>query len=171
MTDIATLANLAELFGAVVVVGGVVFAIFEVRNFQRQRLESAAMELMRAWQSPEFTRAFTVIQGLPDGSSASELRDHGSETESLAMVIGNTFESIGVMVYRRIVPLAIVNELMGGAVVHLWRKLELWALETRAEQSRENVYEWFQWLAERLCEIPNFETAPPAHVALRDWKP
>ena len=169
--DLATLANLAELFGAAVVVGGVVFAIVEIRNFQRQRLEAAAMELIRAWQSPYFTRAFTVIQALPDDRSATELRAHGADTESLAMVIGNTFESIGVMVYRRIVPLAIVNELMGGAAVHLWRKLERWTLETRAEQSRDNVYEWFQWLADRLQELPDFGTGPPAHVARRDWKP
>jgi hypothetical protein len=87
------------------------------------------------------------------------------------MVVGNTFESIGVMVYRRIVPLAIVNELMGGAIVYLWHKLERWTLESRAEQSRENVHGWFQWLAERLRELPDFETAPPVHVAPRAWKP
>lgn len=171
MTDLATLANVAELIGAAVVVGGVAFAIVEIRNFQRQRLEAAAMELMRAWQSPDFTRAFTVIQALPDDRSAAELRAHGAGAESQAMVIGNTFESIGVMAYRRIVPLVIVNELMGGAVVYLWRKLERWTLESRAEQSRDNIYEWFQWLAERLQELPDFGTAPPAHVARRDWKP
>jgi len=86
-------------------------------------------------------------------------------------VIGNTFESIGVMVYRRIVPLEIVNELMGGAVVFLWQKLERWTLESRAEQSRDSVYEWFQWLAERLQELPEFRTGPPAYEARRDWRP
>jgi hypothetical protein len=97
--------------------------------------------LIRAWQSPDFSRAFGVIQALPDDQSAAELRAHGVDTESLAMVIGNTFESIDVMVYRRILPLATVNELMGGAAVHLWHKLERWILDGRAEQSRDNVYE------------------------------
>jgi hypothetical protein len=171
VTDLATLANLAEIFGATVVVGGVIFAMLQIRQFQRQRLEAAAMELIRAWQSPEFTRAFTLIQSLPDDLSAAELRAHDADSESLAMVIGNTFESIGVMVYRRIVPLAIVNELMGGAAVHLWRKLERWTLDSRAEQARDSVYEWCQWLTERLQELPDFQTGPPAHVARRDWKP
>jgi hypothetical protein len=53
----------------------------------------------------------------------------------------------------------------------LWYKLERWTLESRAEQSRDNVYEWFQWLADRLQELPEFRTAPPAYAARRDWKP
>ncbi len=171
MNDLATLANLAEIFGAAVVIVGVAFAVVELRSFQRQRLEAAAMELVHAWQSSEFTRAFTVVQALPDHLSAAELRADGAETETLAMVIGNTLESIGVMVYRRIVPLALVNELMGGAVVYLWRKLERWTRESRTEQSRENVYEWFQWLAERLEELPDFESGAPAYRTHESWKP
>ena len=33
------------------------------------------------------------------------------------------------------------------------------------------IYEWFQWLADRLQELPDFRTGPPAYVAQRDWKP
>jgi hypothetical protein len=152
-------------------VGGVAFAVLQIRHFQRQRLEAAAMELIRAWQSPDFTQAFRVVQSLPDGMSACALRAHAPDTETCATLIGSTFESIGVMVYRRIVPLALVNELLGGAAVHLFHKLEPWILEQRAEQSRDNVYEWFQWLTERLEDLPEFKTREPAHVAERSWKP
>jgi hypothetical protein len=157
MRDLATLANLAEILGAIIVVGGVVFAVIQIRLFRRQRLEAAAVEVIRSWQSPEFTRAFTVIQKLPDGISGAKLRAHCPDCESMAMTIGNTFESFGVMVYRRIVPLAVIEELLGGAL--------------RKEQSRETVYEWFQWLAERLQEQPGFDTIEGAHMKHRDWKP
>jgi hypothetical protein len=144
MEGLGTLANLAEILGAIVVIGGVVFAVIQIRQFRRQRLEVAAIELIRSWQSPEFTRALTVIEHLPDGISAAKLRAHSSECESMAKMIGNTLESTGVMVYRRILPLALVDELMGGSVVILWRKLAAWIEESRKEQSSENYYEWFQ---------------------------
>lgn len=171
MRDLATLANLADIFGAIIVIGGVVFAVIQIRQFRRQRLEAAAIEVIRSWQSPEFTRAFSVIQQLPDGISAAKLRAHSSDCESMAMILGNTFESFGVMVYRRIVPLALVDELLGGAVVLLWRKLTPWVEESRRDQSRETVYEWFQWLAERLQERPDFDMLKGAHVKHRDWTP
>ncbi|NIW35420.1 MAG: hypothetical protein GWN32_02370 [Gemmatimonadetes bacterium] len=38
MNDLATLANLAEILGAIVVIGGVVFAVIQIRLFRRQRL-------------------------------------------------------------------------------------------------------------------------------------
>lgn len=171
MRDLTTLANLAEILGAIIVIGGVVFAVIQIRLFRRQRLEAAAIEVIRSWQSPEFTRAFTVIQKLPDGISGAKLRSHCPDCESMAMTVGNTFESFGVMVYRRIVPLAVVDELLGGATLVLWRKLAAWVDELRKEQSRETVYEWFQWLAERLQEQASSNELEGAHVTHRDWKP
>ena len=150
---------------------GVIFAIIQIRIFQRQRLESAAIEVIRSWLSPEFTKAFTVIQQLPDNISAAQLRSYSSDCESSAMIIGNTFEGFGVMVYRRIVPLAVVDELLGSAVVFLWLKLSSWVEETRKEQSREPIYEWFQWLAERVQEQPGFDNSEGAYLKHQNWIP
>ena len=171
MRDLPTIANLAEIFGAIIVIAGVVFAIIQIRIFRRQRLEAAAIEVIRSWLSPEFTRAFSEIQRLPDSISATKLHAYSSDCERSAMIISNTFEGFGVMVYRRIVPLTLVDELMGGAVVYLWRKLTLWIEDTRKEQSRETVYEWFQWLAERLQEQPDFDKTEGAHVKHQNWVP
>ena len=171
MRDLATLANLAEILGAIIVIGGVFFAVIQIRLFRRQRLEAAAIEVIRSWQSSEFTRSFSMILKLPDGISAAELRARSSDLENMAMIVGNTCESFGVMVYRRIVPLTLVDELLGGAVVLLWRKLAAWTEESRKEQSRENFYEWFQWLAERLQEQPGFDMQEGAHLKHRDWTP
>jgi len=171
MKDLTTIANFAEIFGAIVVIAGIVFAVIQIRQFRRQRLEAAAIEVIRSWLSPEFTHAFSVIQKLPNDTSASGLRAHSDDCESMAMIIGNTFESFGVMVYRRIVPLELVDELLGGAIVYLWQKLAMWVEESRNEQSRDTVYEWFQWLAERIQEQPNFKPTVGAHIKHRDWIP
>jgi hypothetical protein len=41
----------------------------------------------------------------------------------------------------------------------------------RARQGRQNVYEWWQWLAERLAEDASESKRQGAHIAFADWKP
>jgi hypothetical protein len=168
--NLNSLANLAEILGAVFLIGGVVFAVIQIRQFRRQRLEVAAIELVRSFQSPEFTRAFTLLLGLPNGLSAAELRQRDPEAEVHVMLMSITMESIGIMVYRRILPLAMVEELMGGVVEILWTKLENWVKELREEQDQPELHEWFQWLAERLKHRTVTDQNIPAHLKHRHWK-
>jgi hypothetical protein len=169
-TELATLADLAEILGAAFVIGGVVFAIIQIRQFRRQRLEIAAIELARSFQNAEFTRAHTFVLGLPDPIDASTLRAQSPEAESLAMVVSITFESVGVMVFHRVVPIQIVDELMGGTVRSCWHKLSPWIDEIRAEQQRPEMHEWFQWLADQLEKRAQAGVGAPAYEAQRDWK-
>lgn len=80
-----------------------------------------------------------------------------------------TLETIEVRVYRRIVPLQILDELMGDAIIVLWGKLRLWVEHLRAEQERDSAYEWFQWLADRLAEVDR-RTEAGAHKIYRNWR-
>lgn len=52
------IANIAEIFGALLVVIGIFFALVEIRHLRRQRRETPTMEIIRAFQSPEFTSPF-----------------------------------------------------------------------------------------------------------------
>jgi hypothetical protein len=169
-TELATLADLAEILGAAFVIGGVVFAIIQIRQFRRQRLEIAAIELARSFQNAEFTRAHTFILGLPDGIEAGALRERSAEAEALAMVVSITFESVGVMVFHRVLPLRIVDELMGGTVVSCWHRLASWIRTMREEQGRPEMHEWFQWLADQLQRRAEAGGGAPAYVAERDWR-
>ncbi len=50
--DLQRVANIAEIFGALLVIIGVIFALVEVRHHRQKRRETAAMEIMLAFQSP-----------------------------------------------------------------------------------------------------------------------
>jgi hypothetical protein len=169
-SNLGTLADLAEILGAIVVIGGVAFALIQVHQFRRQRVEVASIELVRSFQSPEFSKAHTFLLTLPDGASAEELRRRRADAEALAMVASTAFESIGVMVYRRILPITIVEELMGGTVVSFWGKLEAWIKALREEQGRDDTHEWFQWLAEQLARRAGSGSPQPAYVEHRHWR-
>ena len=168
--NLNTLANLAEILGAIVVVGGVAFAVIQIRQFRRQRVEVASIELIRSFQSPEFTKALTFLLTLPSGTSAEELRQRSGDAEAFAMVVSTTFESIGVMVFRRILPIAIVEELMGGTIVSFWGKLKGWIETLREEQNRSDTHEWFQWLAGQLAQRALHGSSQPAYVEHQHWK-
>ena len=104
MNDLSRLADMAEIIGAAVVVGGIFFALVQMRNLRQQRRELAAIELFRFFGSPQFSHAYREILRLPEGLGIKELREHAPEAESCAMIISTTMENIGVMMYQRIVP-------------------------------------------------------------------
>ncbi len=169
MSDLGTLADLAEIFGAVVVLGGLAFALVQMQHYRQQRRETAGIELLRSFHNPEFSRSLRVVLALPKGVLKCDMKERSDGVEDAIMVVVLTFESIGVMVFRGIVPLAMVDELMGGVCVESWERLESYTNEFRLERERSTMSEWFQWLAERLAEKHARYGRPPAYDQHRGW--
>ena len=170
MTDLARLADMAEILGALVVVGGLIFAILQMRNIRQQRRELAAIELFRFFGNAEFIRAYEKIMKLPGGLSTTEIEVLHPDLEHCAKLICTTMENIGVMTFQRIVPYLVVSDLIGSSTGLLWQKLEQWVYDLREELGSPDAFEWFQWLTERLAENqdPNEQ---PAFEAYKSWKP
>ena len=168
--DLMALSQLAQILGGTAVVIALVFGMVQIHQFRRQRHDVAAIELMRSLQDHEFTHSFRLIYPLPEGMPAEDFLALGDEYEDAALALGARFESMGLLVYRESLPLHLVEEIIGGAVVLLWRRLEPWAEYHRREQKHPLLFEWFQWLAERLDERGR-PTQTPAYVKFRGWKP
>jgi len=171
MTDLATLANWAEIFGAATVIGGAFFAVRQLREARRVREDGVASELMRSFYSPELARAIRTVLSMPDDLSADELRALGPENESAAILIATTYETMGLLVFRRVAPFSLVRELTGGLARVMWRKLGRWVEETRVRNAQPTFSEWFQWLVERLDDWDRANAPVPAHVRAASWKP
>lgn len=170
MNDLGNLANIAEIIGAIIVIGGLMFAVLQMRQMRQQRREMAAIELFRFFGNPKFAAAYKRILRLPEGTTASGIERDSSGLEDSAMLISTTLESIGVMTYQRIVPFVIVRHLIGSSCPILWRKLMPWVMVIRQEQGVPQAFEWFQWLAERLEQDPSADSEP-AYIAHKSWQP
>ena len=171
MTDLETLANLAEVFGALTIIGGLLFAVIQIRQYRQQLRETATLELMNKFQTQEFSQAFQTLRSLPEDVPSSELNADNPETEAAAMFVCSVYETVGVLVFRRILPFQVVEDLTGGAIALCWRKLRTWIQEIRVETSNDRVFEWFQWLVERCAEQQKIESkALPAYTAHRNWR-
>lgn len=170
MTDLSSLADMAEILGVIIVVGGLFFAIVQMRQTRQQRRELAAIELFRFFGNAQFSAAYKMIMHLPDAISAEEVRDGKDGLDDAAMLIAATMENIGVMTFQRIVPFIVVNNLVGSSVIILWSKLQPWAIALREELDSPAAFEWFQWLAERLDDYHTDDTEP-AYEAHKSWIP
>ena len=166
--DLSQLAQIAEIVGVVTIVFGLIFGLAQLRQFRQQRRDTAAVELMRSIQDREFTRSYRIVYALPAGLTATALRARGEEAEDAALTIGAKFETIGLLVFRKNIPLDLVEELIGAGVIDFWNKLRPWVNDIRKENSQPLILEWFQWLAERLNERGRVEQRP-AYERFRDW--
>jgi hypothetical protein len=169
--DLQTVANLAEVFGGLVVISGVIFGLVEIRHYREQRQETAAMQIIRAFQSPGFTRALQLVMEYEKECSNCRDSDISESLQEAAMLVSTTIEAIGLMVYRRIVPFRLVQELMGGTVTSSWFVLSPHTKMLREELGRPTVHEWFQWLADRLIEYPEHRDDEGAYHKYTNWQP
>ena len=162
---------LSNLGSTIAVIAGVIFAVVQLRQFRINRERDAALELVHSYQTPAFARALIVLFKLPDGLDKKSIDGlDGADLQCLyAMMI--TFENLGVLVCRGEVSLELVDDLYSGPITLAWRKLGAYVLDMRKDLARETVWEWFQWLAERMMERETASAPVPAHEAFRDWKP
>jgi hypothetical protein len=166
--DIGTLAN---LINAMAVTAGVIFAAAQIRYYGQRRRRDAMLELVRSFQSPAFTSALRHVLSLPDGADAQKIREVlGPDGEDAVYLVSLTWESIGVLLFRRELTLDLVDDFFSGPILLSWKKLQVWAEEWRRELNRETGSEWFHWLAERMMEREKLSPPVPAYIAHRDWR-
>jgi hypothetical protein len=160
----------ADVVNAGAVTIGVVFAASQLFDIRKQRKRDAMLGLVRSFQSGDFTAALRHINSLPDGADRAAIRATlGPDGEDQVFMIGLTFESLGVLVFRHEVTMDLIDDFFSGAIVISWRKLHVYVEEDRRDLGRETVWEWFQWLSERVAEREREINPVPAHVAHRDW--
>ena len=166
--DISTLANLVN---AAAVTAGVIFAAVQIHHYRQRRRRDAMIELLRSFQSRDFTRALRRVNSLPDGADLQKIREIlGPDGADDVFMLGLTWESLGVLLFRREVSLDLMDDLFSGAIIISWRKLHVFVEEDRRITERNTVWEWFQWLAERMLEREKSVPPVPAHIAHRSWR-
>lgn len=150
---LSTYAAIAEILGLLTIIGGAFFGMVQMSEFKRKRQYQAAADLCKGFSEPELARAITMVRSLPDQISLKELQEIGEEMETSAQIIGMYFETMGLLVQKDIASFQIVQELAGGLMLMMWRKLETWVYETRVEQKNPRFGEWVEWLTDRIREL------------------
>ncbi|MCW8880112.1 MAG: hypothetical protein OQJ89_00280 [Kangiellaceae bacterium] len=164
-------ANIAEIVSMIVVVGSVIFGLKQLQHFRLQRKTQAAMELGRYFHNPKFVVSLRILMSLSEEEYKNNLKHKGTEYEDAAMLVSLTFESIAIMVHRRMLRIEDVWELMGGVLSDVWLRLYPWVKDKRELQQSEKFNEWAQWLVNQFKSFAVEEHCIPAHKKYSNWKP
>src|SRR5262245_44730665 len=121
---------------------------------------------------PAWIESMTLVQAISDGTTPSQIEADPrlfQAVQSIACIL----ESLGYAVFARMVPLNVVDEVLGGTVRVAWRKLRGYVEFERERAGSQKNWEWFQWLAEQIDRHSKAQTSLTlgAHDAYRDWRP
>jgi hypothetical protein len=167
--DLSTIANVAT---ALTVIAAVIFGLLEARRARQDRQERAAFTAIQAIMTPAWMNSVVLVQSLPDDATAADIESNPTLLAA-AQNVGIILEAIGYSVFARIVPLKIVDDLVGGTVRVAWGKLGRYVEFERQRAGSQKSWEWFEWLAQQLerhSQSPTTLTKGAPQV-YRDWKP
>ena len=165
---LSTWGNIAEIIGAGSIVTGLIVGWIQIRHLRTQQRDAVAINLAQTFYSQDLARAIAILQPLPDGITLAQMRERGEAYEQAAITVCTTFETMGLLVYKRIAPQDLVLDLAGGIVAIMARKLGQWIRDLREEQQQPSWAEWFEWLGDQALKQSATE---PAYIKHKNWKP
>ncbi len=148
------------------VVIGVVFGLVQLRQLNRREVQ-AGIELLHTL--PHMAEAALALHDLPDNLSGTELRSRLGDKFASVIDLLAVLESLGPLVARGQVPIEMYAEYYRGATILSWKKTRRFILEER-QTGWSNLFEWVQWLAERMEERSALGQNAPAFERFKDWK-
>lgn len=164
------LALITQVISTAAVVLGILFGILNLWNFQRMRKREAAILMLNSFQTNEFVRGLLLVFGLRDAIEKLEIDSLPKDDYLAVYLLLGTWERLGILVYRREIPMDLVDDAFNGPILISWQKLHVFVEQFRAEVGRQSGFEWFQWLAERMMERERTAAAIPAYTAHKNWK-
>lgn len=159
-----------SLISTLVIVVALVFAGFQVQEANRTRRDQAAAVMIQSTQDDSFVRAMNAVAQLPGDLSAEQLDARGDRAAEPLLDFGVRLESIGYMVFLKMVPLATVDDLLGGVVLMFWSRTKGWVGRERLRSGNPKLLEWCEWLADRVGERRAVLGHEPAHQKHRGWR-
>jgi hypothetical protein len=156
-----------QLVGQVSLVVAAFVAVYQLLQLRQRRHHDAALQVITSLQTQAFRDAFNRVNDLPLAAPAEQVRADRA-MEDAAGTIMMTFETLGVLVHARIVPIELVDQVIGGFLRESWRRLEPYVRAKRVAIGSARWGEWYQWLFEHLAT--NERRQRGAYEVFRDWK-
>jgi hypothetical protein len=153
-----------------IVVGGIL-ALLQLRQTHKQRSRESALQMLHSFQTPEFLTAVNIVFDLPEGLSKEDIEKRLGDRMTCLLVMMGTFESLGILVFRRDIDIALVEDFFSGILVLSRKVLQRYIEQVRRSSGRETYYEWYQWLSEQVERREGLSPVEPSFRQYRDWTP
>jgi len=139
--DSLDIASISALVAAIGVITGVLFAIVEIRHLSRTRQTEIILRSYYLYGSKEFQEAWAkVMTGKSD-----DFNDY-NRSRSAAIQVGMLFESVGILVYRKVVNIDLAYDLFSDLVKIAWGKLKEFVDVARKQTDDPEIFRWFEYI-------------------------
>jgi len=151
------LLELAALMQAAGIIVGIVIALLQLRDLGKTRKADLLMELYATFRNKEHNRDYMeVLQ-----SSSKDIDDwieiragrptvKNLEAYSMWLSVALYFEGVGVLLYRKMIDIALVDDLLSSEILLLWENIEPAVKKMRAGINRPQLFEYFEYLYEQI---------------------
>lgn len=144
MLDITTVSAVVASAGVIV---GVAFALLELRNLVETRQTDLVIRLYSAFGSKEMRDTWERVVDRDENDFNTYKTKFGMSDVN---EIGWFYEGLGVLLHRKLVDIAVVDDLFSSPIKTSWEKLEPIAEGERKYYNRPQVWEWWEYLYNQM---------------------
>ena len=120
-----------------------IYYIFQIRHQTKLRQTDLIMRLYSRFSSEGFQKTFDKVRRREPLS----LHDYEEKYGSAEWItVGTFFEGIGVLLYRKLIDIGLVDDLFTAPIKISWGKMKDTIIETRKEYGQPTIFEWFEYL-------------------------
>ena len=140
MLDIPSISAIVAAAGVLI---GVVLTVLEIRNLVDTRQTDLVIRLYTTFGSNELQDAWEKTQTREYVDFDSYRKEYGLREVN---EVGWFFEGVGVLLHKKHVDIALVDDLFSSPVKRAWEKLKPIAEGERKQTNRPQIWEWFEYL-------------------------
>jgi hypothetical protein len=165
-----SLQDWLSLISTIAIVVALLFAGVQVREATHARRDQAAVAMLQSSQGEGWTHSMDAVSRIPPGLDAAQIEARGDGAAAALVDFAVRLETIGYMVYSRLVSLEMVDDLLGGVILMFWSRAYGWVVRERGRTGNGKLFEWCEWLADRIGERRARRGHEPAHLKHRNWR-
>jgi hypothetical protein len=137
------ITEISAIVAAVGVLIGVVFTVLQLRDLVKTRQTDLIMRLYSRFGSEGFQKTWDKVRR----REALSFNDYDKKYGLAEWVaVGTFFEGIGVLLYRKLIDIALVDDLFTAPIKLSWDVMKGNIIEARKEFGQPTTFEWFEYL-------------------------
>jgi hypothetical protein len=146
MVDIQTVSILIASAG---VLAGVIYYILEIRHQSRLRQTETVIRLS-PWfnmNAKEVQEAITQVCSMEYKNYDDYLERYSEKPEQMMLkILGNYFEGMGILVYRKLVRTDVIYDFWGDIIQSSWEKIRPLIADMRKDSGDINMFRFWEYL-------------------------
>ena len=166
-TTVSMIKDVVTMFG---IIAGLSYYALTVRHQNQSRGAQLFLEMYRDFKAVNVQDAFHDIVTVWQWDSYEDFQEkYGGTTNwkefQKYVLIYSIYEGLGVLVYRNLIDITMIEQFMRSYIVRFWEKIGPIMKESRVRNNAPLIAEWTEYLYEEVRQIES----KPAYL-LKTWQ-